>query len=74
MFATSVKFSRASPRTAAASRSSVQVTAKMSRIGKQTITVPDKTTVTIKGQDVTVKVRSTPFSRSRCPALSTLAS
>ena len=63
MFATSVKFSRASPRTAAASRSSVQVTAKMSRIGKQTITVPDKATVTIKGQDVTVKVRSTPFSR-----------
>lgn len=60
MFATGVKFSRASPRTAAVSRSSgVQVTAKMSRIGKQGIVVPDKTTVTINGQDVTVKVRST---------------
>ena len=57
MFATTAKFSRANPRTAAVSRTTVQTTAKMSRIGKQTIQVPDKTTVTIKGNDVVVKVR-----------------
>ena len=62
MFATTAKFSRANPRTAPVSRSSAQITAKMSRIGKQTIEVPDKTTVTIKGNDVTVKVRYFLFS------------
>ena len=65
MFATTAKFSRANPRTAPVSRSSAQITAKMSRIGKQTIEVPDKTTVTIKGNDVTVKVRYFLFSPPR---------
>ena len=61
MFATTAKFSRANPRTAPVSRSTVQTTAKMSRIGKQTIQVPEKTTVTIKGNDVVVKVRRSLF-------------
>mmetsp|Transcript_14360 Transcript_14360/g.41012 ORF Transcript_14360/g.41012 Transcript_14360/m.41012 type:complete len:207 (-) Transcript_14360:108-728(-) len=70
MFATTAKFSRANPRTAPVSRSTVQTTAKMSRIGKQTIQVPEKTTVTIKGNDVVVKGPKGQLSRTLHPLVS----
>jgi hypothetical protein len=57
MFATTAFTARTAAVSHRRSQNAMVTQSKMSRIGKQTIEVPDKVNVTINGQNVVVKVR-----------------